>query len=88
MFRPKGGRISQKLQDGMAELLGVDETHQDEIRAAIKKVYDVRSAIVHGATDARRKRNLEDRQSAFISGFNLTQQALFKMLLSDAETRD
>lgn len=88
MFMPKGGRISQRLQDGMAELLGVDETHQDDIRAAIKKFYDVRSAIVHGATDARRKRNLEDRRSAFVSGFNLTQQALFKMLLSDAEARD
>ncbi|MFC4217201.1 HEPN domain-containing protein [Pseudophaeobacter arcticus] len=88
MFRPKGGRISQKLQDGMAELLGVDETHKDDIRAAIKQFYDVRSAIVHGATDARRKRNLEDRQRAFISGLNLTQQALFKMLLSDAGARD
>lgn len=88
MFRPKGGRISQQLQDGMAELLGVDETHKDDIRAAIKQFYDVRSAIVHGATDARRKRNLEDRQSAFISGLNLTQQALFKILLSDAGVRD
>lgn len=88
MFRPRDGRISQKLQDGMAELLGVDETHKDDIRAAIKQFYDVRSAIVHGATDTRRKRNLEDRQSAFISGFNLTQQALFKMLLSDAEAHD
>ncbi|GAA3857627.1 hypothetical protein GCM10022404_05600 [Celeribacter arenosi] len=72
----------------MAELLGVDEKHKDEIRAAIKQVYDVRSAIVHGATDARRKRHLEGRQSAFISGFNLTQQALFKMILSDDGTRD
>jgi hypothetical protein len=88
MFRPRGGGISRKLQDGMAELLGVDEKHKDDIRAAIKQFYDVRSAIVHGATDARRKRNLEDRQSAFISGFNLTQQALFKMILSDAGKRD
>ncbi|WP_162932909.1 HEPN domain-containing protein [Roseovarius sp. EL26] len=88
MFRPKGGRISQQLQNGMAELLGVDEAHKDDIRAAIKQFYDVRSAIVHGATDARRKRNLEDRQSAFISGLNLTQQALFKMLLSDTGSRD
>ncbi len=86
MFRPKGGGISRTLQDGMAELLGADEAHKDDIRAAIKRFYDVRSAIVHGATDARRKRNLEDRRSAFISGFNLTQQALFKILLSDAGT--
>ena len=88
MFRPSGGGISRQLQDGMAELLGVDEKHKDDIRAAIKQVYDVRSAIVHGATDARRKRHLEGRQRAFISGFNLTQQALFKMILSDAGTRD
>lgn len=88
MFRPKGGGISRKLQDGMAELLGVDETHKDDIRAAIKQLYDVRSAIIHGATDARLKRNLEDRQSAFISGFNLTQQALFKMLRINAGARD
>ena len=86
MFRPEGGGISRKLQDGMAELLGVDETHKHDLRAAIKKFYDVRSAIVHGATDARRKRNLEGRQIAFISGFNLTQQALFKMILRDAGT--
>ncbi len=88
MFRPKGGGISRKLQDGMAELLGVDEAHKDDIRTAIKQFYDVRSAVVHGATDARRKRNLEDRQRAFISGFNLTQQALFKMLLNDAGARN
>ncbi|WP_436397721.1 hypothetical protein [Roseobacter sp. S98] len=88
MFRPKGGGISRKLQDGMAELLGIDEAHKDDIRTAIKQFYDVRSAIVHGATDARRRRNLEDRQSAFISGFNLTQQALFKMLLNDDGARN
>ena len=72
----------------MAELLGIDEAHKDDIRTAIKQFYDVRSAIVHGATDARRRRNLEDRQSAFISGFNLTQQALFKMLLNDDGARN
>lgn len=88
MFRPESGGISRQLQDGMAELLGVDEDHKECIRAAIKQFYDVRSAIVHGATDARRKRNLEDRQSAFIRGFNLTQQALFKMLLSNPRARD
>lgn len=88
MFRPKGGGISRQLQDGMAELLGVDEDHNGDIRAAIKQLYDVRSAIVHGATDARRKRILEDRQGAFTSGFNLTQQALFRMLLSDERARD
>ncbi|WP_299681585.1 HEPN domain-containing protein [uncultured Roseobacter sp.] len=88
MFRPKGGRISQKLQDGMSELLGANETHKGDIRAAIKRFYDVRSAIVHGATDAKRKRNLEDCQGAFISGLNLTRQALFKMLLSDTGSRD
>ena len=88
MLRPKGGGISRQLQDGMADLLGVDEDHKEDIRAAIKQLYDVRSAIVHGATDARRKRNLEDRQSAFISGFNLTQQALFKTLLSNTRARD
>ena len=84
MFKPKGTGISRQLQDGMADLLGIDEPHKDEIRAAIKQVYDVRSAIVHGATDAKRRRHLEGRQKAFISGFNLTQQALFKMILGDA----
>ena len=84
MFRPKGGGISRQLQDGMADLLGVDEPHKNAIRAAIKQVYDVRCAIVHGATDAKRKRHLEVRQQAFVSGFNLTQQALFKMIQSDA----
>ncbi|WP_247078966.1 HEPN domain-containing protein [Pseudohalocynthiibacter sp. F2068] len=83
MFKPKGAGISRQLQDGMADLLGIDEPHKDEIRAAIKQVYDVRSAIVHGATDARRKRHLEGRQKAFVSGFNLTQQALFKMIVGD-----
>ncbi len=84
VFKPKGAGISRQLQNGMADLLGFDEPHKDEIRAAIKQFYDVRSAIVHGATDARRKRHLEGRQKAFISGFNLTQQALFKMILGKA----
>lgn len=83
MFRPKGRGTSRQLQDGMADLLGVDEGHKNEIRSAIKQFYDVRSAIVHGAIEARHKRKLESRRSSFKSGFNLAQQALFKMLLSD-----
>ncbi|WP_170755632.1 HEPN domain-containing protein [Ruegeria lacuscaerulensis] len=81
MFEIKGTGIGKKLQKAMVDLLALDEEHAEEVRNAVKHFYDVRSAIVHGASDAYRKRLLEGRQRAFRSGFNLAKQAYFKLVL-------
>ncbi len=80
MFEIKGTGIGKKIQSAMCDLLAVDSEHREEVRKATKQFYDVRSAIVHGPSDDYRKRLMQDRGQAFRSGFNLAQQAYFKLL--------
>ncbi|MEJ5218912.1 hypothetical protein WG622_11705 [Cognatishimia sp. D5M38] len=83
MFEIKGTKIGKQIQLAMSDLLASDEVHGQEIRKATKKFYDVRSAIVHGPSDEHRKRLMHDRVRVFRSGFNLAQQAYFKLLLEE-----
>lgn len=81
MCEIKGTGIGKKIQSSMASLLASDEEHDAAIRKAIKHFYDVRSAIVHGPSDSHRQGLMRDREPVFRSGFNLAQQAYFKLLL-------
>jgi hypothetical protein len=81
MCEIKGTGIGKKIQSAMAEMLASDDEHGVAIRKAIKQFYDVRSAIVHGPSDEHRRRLMHDRERVFRSGFNLAQQAYFKLLL-------
>ncbi|WP_432450261.1 hypothetical protein [Aliiroseovarius marinus] len=80
MFEIKGTGIGKKIQSAMSDLLAIDSDHSDEVRKATKQFYDVRSAIVHGPSDDYRKRLMRLRGQAFRSGFNLAQQAYFKLI--------
>lgn len=81
MCEIKGTGIGKKIQSAMIEMLAFDDEHGVAIRKAIKQFYDVRSAIVHGPSDEHRKRLMRERKRVFRSGFNLAQQAYFKLLL-------
>lgn len=81
MCEIKGTGIGRKIQSAMVEMLAYNDEHGLAIRKAIKQFYDVRSAIVHGPSDEHRKRLMQDRKRVFRSGFNLAQQAYFKLLL-------
>jgi len=80
MFKPKDGRVSTQLQESAADFLGGKDEIQSQMKEAMKHFYDVRSAIIHGPKDGKKKRLLEEKKEAFDAGFNLARRSLFKML--------
>ena len=81
MFPPKDkGGISDQLQKSVADFLGGDDEAQSQMKEAVKHAYDVRSAIIHGPKDDKKRRLLGEKQKAFDAGFDLARQSLFKML--------
>ncbi len=83
MLEIRANNVGKKFVSELADLLSSDEGHNAAIRKAAKKFYDVRSAIVHGPSDDYRRRLMQDRVQAFRSGFNLAQQAYFKLIFED-----
>ena len=80
MYMPKGRRISAELQNGVAEFLGGDEEERCRTRNEVKRLYDVRSAIIHGPGDDRKKRLLGERADAFRKGYELANRSVVKAL--------
>ena len=80
MFKPKGRNISAQLQESVADFLGGEDQVQSQMKEAVKHFYDVRSAIIHGPEDDKKKRLLEEKDEAFNAGFDLTRRLLFKIL--------
>jgi len=80
MFKPNGRRTSQQLQEAVSNLLENDEEEIERVKNEIKHFYDVRSAIVHGPVDAKKKRLLAECSRAFENGFDVARRSLFKKL--------
>ena len=81
MFRPpRNEPISKFLQNGTAELLGESEEEKELIKAEVKHLYDVRSAIIHGPTDSRKTKLLSEVEKAWIAGAALARDALLQKL--------
>lgn len=80
MFKPKGRYISKQLQEKVAGFLGGDGEAQSQIRETMEHFYDVRSAIIHGPRDGKKRHLLEEKNEAFNAGFSLARRSLFKML--------
>ena len=69
--------IGRKLRGRSARLLGTDAASQKRIRDTVRELYDVRSDIVHN----RLYRLTPERvHSAFVNGFDIARQSLFKLL--------
>ncbi|MCY4393581.1 MAG: hypothetical protein OXC10_00380 [Rhodospirillaceae bacterium] len=80
MYRPGDRGVSAQLQRGMADFLGGSEGDKCRIRARVKHFYDVRSAIIHGPRDEKKRKLLEERPEAFRDGFEMAQRTVVKML--------
>ena len=73
--------IGRKLRSRTARLLGTDAASTKSIRDNVQELYDVRSDIVHN----RLHRLTPERvHSAFVEGFDLARQSLFKLLREGA----
>ena len=80
MFKPRDGGISRQLQEKVAGFLEGNDEVQSRVKEAVEHFYNVRSAIIHGPKDERKKRLLEEKDEAFDAGFDLTRRSLFKIL--------
>lgn len=80
LFKPTGRRISLELQNAVAVTLGTSEESKAQFKNQVKHFYDVRSAIIHGPVDAKKKQLLTETGEAFQNGFELARAALMKKL--------
>ena len=80
LYRPKDRRISAQLQRGVAGFLGGDEEERTRTKREVKHFYDVRSAIIHGPRDKRKRQLLEQRPEALRNGSELACRSVIKML--------
>ena len=69
--------IGRKLRNRTARLLGTDAASEQRIKDDVRELYDVRSDIIHNRL---RKLTPERVHSAFVEGFDLARQSLFKLL--------
>ncbi len=69
--------LYDEVRNRTARLLGTDKASEQRIKDKVKELYDVRSDIVHN----RLHRLTPERvHSAFVEGFDLTRQSLFRLL--------
>ncbi|NVJ64322.1 MAG: hypothetical protein HWD84_08860 [Flavobacteriaceae bacterium] len=80
LFKPSGKRISLDLQNSIADLLGSDNESRDRLKHEVKHFYDVRSAIIHGPSDEKKKRLRTEVGQAFQNGFEIARKSLLRKL--------
>ncbi len=80
MYVADESKIGRKLRNRAARLLGTDAASENRIVDDAKELYDVRSDIVHN----RLHRLTPERvHTAFVKGFDIARQSLFKLLRED-----
>ncbi len=80
LYMPRDRAISAQLQCCVAEFLGGGDEERSRMKREIKHFYDVRSAIIHGPKDERKKQLLEERPRAFRNGSELARRSVVKLL--------
>ena len=80
MFKPGEKGTSIDLQEKVAGFLEGDDESQSRVKKAVEHFYNVRSAIIHGPKNERKRRLLKEKNKAFDAGFGLACRSLFKML--------
>ena len=81
MFKPpKGKPTSVFLQNETAALLSDNEEEKERIKAEVKHLYDVRSAIIHGPSDDKKQKLLIELEEAWKAGARIARASLIKKL--------
>ena len=70
-------RKSYELQKRVANFLGTDASDRERIKETIRKLYNVRSEIVHSGPDEALPFR---KETAFAAGFSLARKSLFKLV--------
>lgn len=80
IFKPRDRGISDFLQDAVADALGSDEISRARLRLDMKHFYDVRSAVIHGPVNEKKKRLRAEMTGAYKNGFEIARQCVWSKL--------
>ncbi|MEP3893164.1 MAG: hypothetical protein ABJN52_04115 [Litorimonas sp.] len=80
LFKPRGRSLSRQLEKAAADFLGENDTEKALIKEQVRHFYKVRSAIIHGPGDERRKRLISQSEKAWKAGEPIARAALLKRI--------
>lgn len=80
LFKPRGRSLSRDLENAAADLLAADDQENTSIREQMRHFYKVRSAIIHGPSDDKRRRLISQSGRAWKAGEPIARAALLKRI--------
>ena len=80
MFKPTEHGVSQSLQSKAADLLCDNEKDKERIRAEVRHLYNVRSAIIHNPSNSKKRQLLRELETAWKEGASIARASLIKKL--------
>ena len=80
LFKPRGRSLSRELENAAADLLAADDVEKASIREQMRHFYKVRSAIIHGPSDDKRKRLISQSGRAWAVGEPIARSAVLKCI--------
>lgn len=80
LFKPRGRSLGRELEKAAGDFLGETDTEKELIREQIRHFYKVRSAIIHGPGDERRKRLINQSDKAWKASEPIARAALLKRI--------
>ncbi|EEE35184.1 hypothetical protein RKLH11_3860 [Rhodobacteraceae bacterium KLH11] len=79
-FKPRGRSIARELANAAADYLANDDGEKTKIKEKMRQFYKVRSAIIHGPTDDRRKRLIGQADDSWNNPHELARIAALKRI--------
>ncbi|MBO9448367.1 HEPN domain-containing protein [Ruegeria sp. R14_0] len=80
LFKPRGRSLSRDLEKAAADLLATNDVDKASIREKMRHFYKVRSAIVHGPSDNKRRRLISQAGQAWEDGEPIARAAILKRI--------
>ncbi|GFE67327.1 hypothetical protein KIN_44010 [Litoreibacter roseus] len=80
LFKPRGRSLSRDLENAAADLLAADDENKTVIKEQVRHFYKVRSAIIHGPRDDKRRRLISQAGRAWKDGELIARAALLKRI--------
>jgi len=80
LFLPEKDELSYRASIRIARFVGQDPPERENLRKAIRDSYDLRSALVHGATPNFKKSSFENLSGAVDSTRDVLRRSLLRLL--------
>ena len=80
IFKPRGRSLSRELENAAADLLAEDDAERASIKERMRHFYKVRSAIIHGPSDDKRKRLISQSGRVWTASEPIARSALLQRI--------